>query len=89
VLRHRACHPKASKPCWRAAHVWPVTPHALICRTPIFITGPLLEGWAAEGAITLFTAFSREQVLLGCLVPGCGWPLAVVGLAWCGGQLLI
>jgi sulfite reductase alpha subunit-like flavoprotein len=27
-----------------------------------YLYGPQLEAWAAQGTITLFTAFSRQQV---------------------------
>lgn len=27
-----------------------------------YLYGDLLEGWAADGSLTLFTAFSRQQV---------------------------
>ena len=27
-----------------------------------YLYGPLLKGWAAQGQLTLFTAFSRQQV---------------------------
>lgn len=42
-------------------------------RNQDFLYGPLLEGWAAGGALTLFTAFSREQV--GGEGAGLGWVL--------------
>lgn len=29
-----------------------------------YLYGDLLEGWAASGSLTLFTAFSRQQVTL-------------------------
>jgi sulfite reductase alpha subunit-like flavoprotein len=31
-----------------------------------YLYGQLLEEWAQQGKLTLFTAFSREQVLPGC-----------------------
>ena len=33
-----------------------------------YLYGSLLEGWAAEGKLTLFTAFSRQQVPFACPV---------------------
>lgn len=59
------------------------------CRRPDqdYLYGPVLEGWAAEGALTLFTAFSRQpQVRCGCCSCSCSvgaWAHACGCTRWC------